>query len=50
MKYHYVKIKIFTITTITDAYYAQAKRFSKDFEINIQENIMICMFKAIHCC
>ena len=32
MKYHYVKIKIFIITAITDAYYAQAKRFSKDFE------------------
>ena len=33
IKYHYLKIKIFTITTITDAYYAQEKRFSKDFEI-----------------
>ena len=35
---------------IADADYAHATRVCKDFEIEISENIMICMFKAIHYC
>ena len=34
----------------TDADYAHTKRVCKDFEIRNLENIMICMFKAIHYC
>ena len=35
---------------IIDADYVHTKRVFKDFEINIQENIIICMFKVIHYC
>ena len=35
---------------ITDAVYTHEKRVCKDFEIIIYENIMICMFKAVHYC
>ena len=35
---------------ITDADYAHVERVCKDFEKNISENIMICMFKPIHYC
>ena len=35
---------------ITDAVYAHTKRVCKDFQIKVYENIMTCMFKAIHCC
>ena len=34
----------------TDADYTHAKRVSKDLEIKNLENIMISMFKVIHCC
>ena len=33
---------------ITDADYAHAKRVCKKSDIKSQENIMICMFQAIH--
>ena len=32
---------------ITDTDYSHVKRVCKDFE-NVQENIIICMFNAIH--
>ena len=36
------------IADTIDAGYAHTKRVWKDSEIKMQENIMICMFKAIH--
>ena len=35
---------------ITDADYTLAKRIGKDFEIKVEENVMICMFKGIQYC
>ena len=35
---------------VTDADYTNAKRVWKDFEIKVEENIMICMYKAMQYC
>ena len=38
------------VEDIADSDDIHAKRVCKDFEKNTYENIMICMFKAIHYC
>ena len=38
------------VENTTDADYTHGKRICEDFKINIQTNIMIFMFKAIHYC
>ena len=54
VKHHYLKKKIFyshlSMEDITGADYAHKKRVCKDFEKNVQENVMICMFNVMHYC
>ena len=53
IKHYYLKIKIFTVLkfgNIIASDYTRAKRVSKDFGKKSQDNIMICIFKAILYC